>query len=267
MALDYAGLRDVITDRLERGAIEIAIVGDIDEDAAIASVASTFGALSPREADFLPRTEARQRAFTARPGLTEIEHEGESDQAQVRMIWPTTDDKDFGEALRLSLLSRIVRIELTDRLREELGQAYGPSASSSPSGVYDGYGTFNILASVDVNEVEPVRAAILGLVEDLRQKPVDPDLLERARKPVLESYDNALKDLGGWMSLAERAQSEPERIDRFIAARDAIVAITPEELHAEALQYLDPAKAVEIHVVPGPNARAPDGKDEPAPEE
>ncbi|MFL0357143.1 M16 family metallopeptidase [Erythrobacter sp. GH1-10] len=256
LALDYDKLEAAIGDRLDTGAIEVAMVGDLDEDAAIAAVASTLGALPPRETDFLPREDARKRSFTDKRGLTVIEHEGEADQAQVRMIWPTTDDEDFAEALRLAILARFVRLELTERVREELGQAYSPSASSSTSSVYEGYGTFRILASVDVGQVETVRGAILDLVEDLRSAPVDPDVLERARKPLLESYDNALKSNGGWMSLAVRAQSEPERLDRWFAAPDLLTAITPDDIREEALQYLDPAAAVEVHVVPGPNARA-----------
>ncbi|MBV7259487.1 insulinase family protein [Erythrobacter sp. WH158] len=256
LALDYAKLESAISDRLQNGAIEIAMVGDIDEDAAIASVASTLAALPAREADFMPREQARQRTFTAARGLSTLEHEGEADQALLRMIWPTTDDKDFAEALRLSILGRVVRLELTERLREELGQTYSPSAGSSTSRIYDDYGTFSISASIDVTEVEATRTAILGLIADLRDAPVEQDLVERARKPVLESYANALKGLGGWMGLAARAQSEPERLQRWFDAPDLLKAITPEDIQAEALQYLDPAVSVEIQVLPGENARA-----------
>lgn len=259
-SLDFAKLKDAIGERLEHGAIEVAMVGDLDEDAAIAAVASTLGALPPREAGFLPRDEARLRVFTKNRGLTRLEHNGEADQAQVRMIWPTTDNDDHHEALRLALLSRVVRLELTDRLREDLGQAYSPSAANSASRVYKDYGTFRILASVDVSEVAATRAAIRNLIEELRAAPVDPDLLERARKPLLASYDNALKGLRGWMNLAARAQSEPDRIGRWIAAPDILKKITTEDLRGEAIQYLDPASVVEIHVLPGPHARAVDTK-------
>ncbi|QFT77204.1 pitrilysin family protein [Erythrobacter sp. THAF29] len=262
LALDYEKLKAAIGDRLENGALEVAIVGDFDPDAAIAAVANTLGALPPREADFLPREDARQRTFTQKRGLTVIEHEGEADQAQVRFVWPTTDDDDFAESLRLGLLARVARLELTDRIREELGQAYSPSAGSSTSRIYDDYGTFGIVTSVDADQVSNVREAILGLVKDLRETPIDQDVLERARKPLLESYDNALKSNGGWMRLARRAQSEPERFDRWFAAPDLIKAITPEDLQTIALRYLDPEEAVEVHVMPGPDARPVDDLDE-----
>lgn len=262
LALDYDQLKGAIGDRLQKGALEVAIVGDFDLDAAIAAVAKTLGALPAREADFLPREEARKRDFTAKRGLTVIEHEGEADQAQVRFIWPTTDDDDFAEAMRLGLLARVARLELTDRIREELGQAYSPSAGSSTSRVYDDYGIFSILASVDADQIGNVREAILGLIEDLRGSPVDQDVIERARKPLLEAYENALKSNGGWMNLAIRAQSEPDRIDRWFTAPETIEAITAEDLQAVARRYLDPERAVEVHVVPGPGAIAVDDESE-----
>jgi len=249
-ALDFTQLRGLLDDRLARGAIEIALVGDLDEDAAIAAVAATLGALPTREAAFNPRTENRTRSFTAQRGEHRITHKGEPDQALLQWWWPTTDDSDFAETLRLDLLSRIVRLELTDRLREKLGQAYSPSAGSQPSHYYPGYGNFIIGASIAADRIEPTREALAALIADLRAGPLDADVLERARKPFLEEHNNVLKDLGGWLALTARAQSEPKRIDRFLAVPEVASAITPEDIHRMALKYLAPDAAVVFTVVP-----------------
>lgn len=250
LALDYAGLRAAIGDRLDRGAIELALVGDLDPDAAIAAVAATFGALPAREDAFLPREDARTRSFTAERGPRILTHTGEADQALLQWTWPTTDDSDHAETLRLGLLARAMRIVLTDTLREELGQAYSPSASAGSSRYYRGYGTFSIGASVDFAQVQATRAALADVVAQLRAAPLSADLIERARRPLLESYDNALKDLNGWIGLAARAQSEPERLERWHAAPDLLRAITPEELRQTTLKWLTPDGAVEVLVEP-----------------
>ncbi|MFM7377285.1 MAG: M16 family metallopeptidase [Erythrobacter sp.] len=249
-ALDFAQLKAAMADRLAKGAIEIALAGDLDEDAAIAAVAATLGALPPREAAFNPRTENRTRSFTTARGEHRLTHKGEPDQALVQWVWPTADDSDAAEVQRLELLGRIVRLELTDRLREKLGQAYSPSAGSSTSHHYPGYGTFAVSASVAADKVDAVRGAVDALIADLRAAPLDADVIERARKPYLEEYNNYLKDLGGWLGLAARAQSEPEQVSRFLAAPDVIRAITPEDIHQAALRYLAPEAAVRFVVVP-----------------
>jgi len=249
-ALDYDQLRSVIDDRLSRGAIELALVGDLDEDAAIAAVAATLGALPEREAAFVPREHNRTRSFTATRGELRLTHKGEADQALLQWVWPTTDDSDPAEDRRLDMLARIVRLELTDRLREKLGQAYSPSAGSNTSHYYPGYGTFAISASVAADKIAATREAIEGLVADLRAAPVDADVIERARKPWNEEYNNFLKDLGGWLALAARAQSEPQRIDRYLAAPALMNTITPEDIHQLALKYLVPGGAVQFVVMP-----------------
>ncbi|MEO1121253.1 MAG: insulinase family protein, partial [Pseudomonadota bacterium] len=119
-ALDYDQLQATIADRLEKGAIEVAIVGDMDEAATIAHVAATLGALDPRETEFRPREASRMRTFTQDRSARLLEHDGEADQALVRLVWPARDDSDFEETVQLQMLGRIMRLELTDRIREKL---------------------------------------------------------------------------------------------------------------------------------------------------
>ena len=76
-------------------------------------------------------------------------------------------------------------------------------------------------------------------------------MLLRARAPLLEAYDNALKTNGGWLSLVDRAQTEPDRIERLLKAKDRAAAITPADVQALAARYLAPKAAVRVLVLPG----------------
>lgn len=248
--LDFEKLRDAIGDRLENGAIEVSLVGDFEEEQAIALVARTFGALPAREAEFRENSEARQRSFTDRREPRTLTHRGEADQALLRLLWPTTDDDDQAEEIRANLLARAVRLELTEELRERLGQAYSPSAGSAMSSVYDDYGTFTISASLDIAAVDEARAAILAVVERLRSQPLDADTLDRARRPLIETYDNFLKTNRGWARLADRAQTRPERIERFLAGRELLEAMTGADIQAAATRWLNTAEVLEVLVVP-----------------
>lgn len=245
----YSQLAADIGDRLANGAIEIALVGDFDQQSAIDAVAETFGALPSRETDFLAREEQRQRSFTEQRDTRVITHSGEPDQALIRMTWPTTDDSDVAEAIKLNLLARVVGVRLQEKLREELGQAYSPNASSSASRIWRDYGTFDLNVSVDYAQLEPARIAISDMLTSLLSD-LDEDLVDRARQPLLESYDNLLKSLGGWMSLAGRAQSQADRLDRFFAAPGILKELNAAAVREAAKQYLAPENAVEILVVP-----------------
>jgi zinc protease len=150
----------------------------------------------------------------------------------------------------LELLERVTRIALTDELRERLGETYSPGVSAGQSDVWTDYGTFAIAAGVDVKDIDAARSAMLATVATLAATPPDADLVDRARRPLLEAYDNALKSNGSWMALVDRAQSEPDDIQRFVSAKERIQSITAEELQAAATKYLKPADAVEVDVLP-----------------
>lgn len=256
-ALTFAGLKDAIGERLTNGAIEVALVGDFDEDAAIAAVAATFGALPPREPEFRPYDDRRDRPFTQDRSERIVRHTGLPDQAAIRYIWPTRDDSDPVETITLELLEKIVKLQLTDTLREKLGEAYSPGAASDASRDWKGYGTFMVAASVDTSAVAATEVAIRDVMTQLTSEPVSADLLQRARQPMLERYDNALKSNAGWMALAVHAQSEPERIERFVKGKTRLQAVTPADLLAMAQSYLSPDKAVRMIALPQ-DATAPE---------
>ena len=248
--LTFAELKAGIADRLARGAIEIGLVGDFDEGQAIALVARTFGALPVRESLFQGYEANHERAFTSDRKPRVIRHTGPADQALLRLSWKTRDDSDPLESLTLSLLERLVRIRLTESLREQLGKTYSPSANSNTTRYWRGYGVFGAAASVGVSEVDAARTAMLAAVARLRDALVSPDELQRARQPMVEVIDNALKSNRGWLSLAARAQSEADRIARFAATKERLLALTAADVQAMARRYLGEADAMEVAVLP-----------------
>ncbi len=249
-ALTYKALSDGLADRLKNGAIEIGLVGDIDEAAAISAVAATFGALPPREPGFRAYAEQPPRTFTDNRERRVLRHTGPADQALVRYAWPTRDDSDPVAALTLELLERVTRVALTDNLREALGKAYSPGAASRLARHWPGYGTFDITASVALSEVPATEAAIRETIAQLRAAPIDADLLLRARQPMIEALHNALKSNGGWLGLVDRAQGEADRIDRYLEAEKRLLALGAKDVEAAAKRWLDLDQALEILVLP-----------------
>lgn len=249
-ALTFAKLQADIGDRLARGAIEIGLVGDFDEDQAIALVARTFGALPPREATFGTYAESRKRSFTGGRGATIVRHTGDPSQAIVRLVWPTRDDADPVESMGLEALERVMRLKLTDGIREKLGKSYSPSASSSLSRIYPGYGEFTVTASVNVADLAATREAIGQIVRGLRDRPVSEADLSRALSPLAEQNANLLKTNAGWLNLVDRAQTKPDLIDRYAQFQARLKAVTASDVQALARRYLEPGRAVEIIVLP-----------------
>ena len=173
-----------------------------------------------------------------------------------RRIWPTTDDSDQKVSQGMDLLARIVTIRLTDELREKLGATYGGGASSFMSNVYPGRGTFAIATSGDPKDLFAIEAAVDAIVAELREAPVNKDLFERARKPVLESYMDWKKQNGSWIGIAAVAQSKTERLDRFRNSEALFKTITPADIWQLAKKWLEPSAPFTFRALPDEMVKA-----------
>jgi zinc protease len=245
-----AELRAATAATFASGAIEIGIVGDISEQAAIDAVARSFGALPPRNPAVPALDAARRVSFPTDLAPRILYHEGKSDQAMTLAYWPTTDDSDARQVARLSLLAAVMRLMLTDELRERLGATYSPGAGSSMSSVYPGYGQISVAVTIDPKDAPTVEDAIAGIAQRLRDTPIDADLLLRARQPILERISQSRRENPTWLGVVDEAQSAPRYLDRFRESRALYRAITPAELQADARRYLLPEALLRVRAMP-----------------
>lgn len=229
--------------------IDIGIVGDVDEAAAIAAVAQSFGALPTRAAAAPAYTAARAARFRTDLSPVTLTHNGAASQAMVIAAWPTDDDKDPVRVAELGLLSSALQIMLIDKVREELGDSYGASVQSDLSDTFTHFGVLNASAVVAPDKIDEVRDAIDAAATQLRNAPVSPDLMVRARSPQLERADRALRENGAWTGVVTRAQSDPSRITRLLGLRARISAITPAQLQALANKYLTKQHRLDVKIV------------------
>ncbi|SBV31441.1 Peptidase M16-like protein [uncultured Sphingopyxis sp.] len=249
MALDWAQLEPVIADSFAHGAIEIGVVGDIGEQAAIDAIAATFGALPERRAAFDPRADARVRQYATDRSERTLIHKGPAEQAELRVYWPARDDSDLAEAMRLNLLARVMQLMLTEELRERLGESYSPRAAASLSDEFPGYGHLFAASNVDYKDLATTRAAIFAIAKELRDKPVDADLIDRARRPLVEAMVKARRENSYWLTYVAEATTHADRLDRSRNGIAEVEAATPAELQALARRYLADDKALVIKAV------------------
>lgn len=245
---------------LARGAIEVAIVGDIDVDATIAAVASTLGALPPRD----PRpalAEARKVSFPAQPFARDYVIPTEIPKGNVVLFWPTTDGLDVHRDRRLNLLAGVLRDRLRVKVREELGDAYSPGAGSTTSQVYPGYGYLTASVVIDPPKAKQVADIIVALADDMAQKGITEDELKRAKEPVLTALRESARTNPYWLtSVLARAQEKPEVLDWCRTRYADVESITTADLDALAQRYLGAARASRATVLPAvaPAPAAPD---------
>ena len=229
--------------------IEITVVGDVDEDAVISAVASSFGSLPARKLEDPVAADVRKAAFRTDRSPIVLTHDGPEDKAMVEAVWPTTDDSNYREEIGVELLKDVLDLMLTDSIREKLGDSYGVSLASNMSDTFTGFGYLSAAAVVAPDKTDEVQKAIAKAAADLRGKPITADLLARARNPELEKADNMLHDNGYWLSMLEKAQSDPKRLDRIREKKKLLQAVTPADIQKLAQKYLQPDSLQQVRIV------------------
>lgn len=240
--------------QLANGAIEIGVVGDIDEAATIAAVAASLGALPARAAAGTAPANAVPVKMTADRSVRTIYHAGAPDQGVITMAWPTTDGTDTKDSLTRDLLAAVLQLRVTEELREKLGATYSPDAGSVDSPTFKGFGYISASATSAPGSMDQIAAAMRQVVTELRTAPPTADEMLRARQPILERWQRQSRENASWVSLVTEAQTQPGRLDRQRNRVAILEAIKPADLQASARTYLDPARGVEVRVVPTPPA-------------
>jgi len=249
-AVSLDTLRADLSAQLASAPIEISVVGDLAPEQVIEAVAGTFGALPPRRESLADLAAARRVSFAADTSPVTLTHGGAADQALVQVFWPTRDDSDAEADAVLSLLAGVFGLDLLDEVREKLGATYSPGAASNTSDTFKGFGTMAASIVVAPKDADKVLESVEAIAARLRDAPVSADLLERARRPLLERVALNRRENAWWLGVAGESQLRAERLDRARTLEARLKAVTPAMLQAAARQYLVPGKALEISILP-----------------
>ena len=251
MARTLDEVSDWLTEALTDSKLEVVIVGDFDKEAATEAVASTFGALSERDSVLPEFEEARKSVYFP----TEESHkrftlDSEIPKAYVGVYWPTEDMWNIQRTRKLNLLSHILSDRLRVDVREKLGEAYSPRASSFTSNVYEGYGFMKMGSIVSPDKTDLVGQAIKGSVAKLLNDGVSQDEFTRALQPILSSVKEILRSNRYWEGILLDMNEYPRMLDWARTLTDGYEALTPQDIDAIAKEYLLPEKALVIEVIP-----------------
>ena len=246
---NFTEARTALAPLLATAPIEIGLVGDIDETAAIAAVAQSFGALPTRAAAPPAYTDARKAGFRTGRSLIQLTHDGPADQALVAAYWPTDDDSDYRREVGMNVLASVLDLMLTESIREQLGASYGVGVSSDMSEVYRHFGTLSVSTVIAPDKADEVEKAIGDAIKQLRDKPVPADLLARAKNPGLESIAKTLRENGYWLGYVDEAQGEAGRLDRIRQRKALYQAVTAADIQKLARTYLTDKGLQRVRIV------------------
>jgi zinc protease len=251
-------IKGAIMPDLSAGPVEVVIVGDITVDQAIAATAATFGALPPRaEAKPVPAAERVVHFPKAGPETLTLTHKGRADQAIGFIAWPTSDYfADPQRARDTAVLREVMKLRLTDQLREAQGASYSPDVNSQHSLVWTGWGYLAANVEVPPEKLAGFFADTQKIAADLRTTEIGDDELARAKKPRIEGIQRARVTNGYWLSELSGAQADPRKLESIREIIPGTEKVTAADVKRAAQTWLKPEAAYKLTVVPAAGAAA-----------
>lgn len=251
IAMSVLDVRKWMEPALARGYVEVTIVGDTTEEAAVKVMSQTLGALRSRPLTKTTAEPPKPVQVTADPGFKRIEFVGEQNMGLVVGTWPVTEAIHVRDQAALELLAKILEIRVRGEVREKLGLAYSPSAEFR---AYDGFTNFALLrAQIDCAPNDSTRIAplITAIGADVAAKGVGEGEFIGARGILRSQLKQAFRENGFLVSTLMRAQERPEETDEIVALHDGLMnTITRDEVNKWAAKILIEKNCRSAAVVP-----------------
>jgi zinc protease len=235
---------------LKNDALEVTIVGDVDEATATQAVARTLGALPPRAWRDPTRPDAPKVRYAATaPAEVRVIHDGSPEKATVLATWPlfVWTPQKVREQRTIDLLSEIVQMQAIDDIRQRLGKAYSPQVDVDlgPGG---DQGSLSVAIDTSPRATDVVVAELRHIAEHLAAGDITADMLERARRPVLDT--GATREISNpwWIQMLDGSWAHPDQLAAAKTWQSDYESITLDEVKAEASRWLAQAPLVVVAV-------------------
>ena len=222
-------------------ALEVTVVGDVDEEAVVAALSRTLGAIPARDPGERRRADAPVTRYPEDPVRRIVTtHEGLKDKAAVYVVWPLfvwTPERQR-ESRALTLLREVLGDQVREEVRERLGATYTPSAGLSLDRGGD-QGSLTVSVNTSPAEVERVAAAVRAVAARLAAPGgVTPALLEKVRKPLLEETARRKESNGWWLGVLDGSWSYPYKLQQQRTWEHDYATIPASEVGAAAQRWL-----------------------------
>jgi zinc protease len=225
---------------LKNDALEVTIVGDIGEDAVVAAVARTLGALPPRARRDRALPDAPRVHFPpVAPPPIHVTHEGPADKASVLMVWPlfVWEPSRLREQRTIELLGDVLQDELIQTVRRKLGKTYSPGVRVSLGRGGD-QGQLLVQLTAAPEDAQAVIDETRQIVASYAAGGVTSEALERVRNPVLAGGETHNINVVWWMNALDGSWAHPDLIAAAKSWQSDYSSITLAEVQAEAKRWL-----------------------------
>ena len=242
-----------LTPELEKGYLELTIVGDFNQETLLKDLLATFGSLAKRDAAPPVKTAlSRKVDFPEPPSEKTFSYESKIPQAAATAVWKTDGMRgNIPEVRRLNVLSEIYGDRLREEIREKLGASYSPNAGVGGSDALEGMGYLIGQSIGKPDDIPLLLTTMETIAKELSGKGATQDELNRALAPTLSNLEKTLRDNSYWLSaVLSQSQADPEKLELARSRDKDYRSITLKEINALAKKYYTQKNLHKISILP-----------------
>ena len=234
-------VKEALTPWLQKGAMEVSIVGDFKVEDVLPVLQRTFGAMPARNREFEALPAELTSVENTKWGLREfLPYTTDLDKTIVTQVRPCGDGTDQHRNRRLAILTSIAREKLFDGIRAQLGETYSPSVRLSTHASLSNAATITTSSAGVVGNRIKVNTAMDAILNDLGRGLITQEDLDCALRPYITRSQKELRTMGYWESALARLQSDERQLPLVRDLLDDLKSISLEEIQKLAQEVFGP---------------------------
>ena len=236
---------------IARAPIEVAVVGDIERQAATRLVRQYLGALParPRISD---KTLRELRTMAKRPGPVQAADtvQALTPQGAVLAGFFAADLRDLRDTRLLNLAARVLSTRMLKTIREEKGLVYSIRATSDSAVVYPGFGRFAAVAPTDPGKAAALADAIEEMYAAFAKDGPSADEITVAKKQTATLLDEVMKTPDFWSGWLATLDYRGIGVDEILAGPAQYETFTARDVQDAFVRYDQPSARFRFVITP-----------------
>lgn len=231
--------------------IEVAVVGDLPKDRALALLAQYLGALPARDR-VAPGLYADLRKLNrpAGPRTVDLTITSETPQAFVYAGFYGPDQTNVPDTRAMSIASIVMSTRMNEEIREKEQLVYSIGAGFRPGTSYPGCGVMSAAAPTDPTKADRLLEKINAMYAAMATQGITEDELSVAKRQIATTLEDQMRNPSFWLARLGEMTFEDTKLDDLMQAPAAYQALTAQQIKDTFARYYLPATTMAVKVTP-----------------
>jgi zinc protease len=235
--------------------IEVAVVGDLERDAALGLITTYLGSLPARD-PISDKTLHGLRALGRPAGPIDVRRtvDAAAPQAAVLEGFFGADIQNVRDVRLLAAAARVLSSRMHKVIREDKQLVYSIGASSRPAYEYPGFGLFVAQAPTDPAKTDALARAVDEMYTTFAADGPTEDEMAVARKQLVNTIDQTLKNPDFWAARLATLDYRGTDLTELLRAKADYEQMQPAAVRDAFARYFVPSGKLRFVVVPAPRS-------------